>query len=207
MNKVFVLLAIISLIISCKKDNEDKFLTSIKAGQTDGIGIKYVDFEPDKKLVVIPSDDYSYSTKLFLDMNNDSIHDFELRYEFPPDLSCCYSRNSIILPLGENSVCVSKTITNGWTNTFVQSLALGDSIGSRSNWSNSKEYLYSYRHSKHTTPEGGDLIQESIGGYWYDHDNIYVGVKIVKDGKDFFGWIDVKMKGQEVRGYAVSVPY
>jgi hypothetical protein len=162
-----------------------------------------VDFEPDKKLVNLND----YDTHLILDLNNDSIDDFEVLYKAPPGLSCCYAQNSIIKQLGENSVCFEKTITPEWTYTFVQPLELGDSIDSRCNWSNSETYLYSYFHSQHQTPEGGVLTQVSIGGYWYNHDNIYVGVKIVKDGKDFFGWIDVKMKGQEVRGYAITEPY
>jgi hypothetical protein len=182
--------------------NEGKFLTFIKAGQTDGIGIKYVDFEPDTKLVVLND----YDSHILLDLNNDSIDDFEVLYKAPPGRGGTFNRYTFLIPLGKNSVCVSKTITT-WHSPFVESLASGDTIGSNNNWSTSQAYLYYYHYWSTTGPDGKPLTSESFEGSWYNHDNIYAGVKIIKDDKEFFGWIDVKMKGYAVRGYAVSLPF
>jgi hypothetical protein len=75
MKMLYLILITGILLASCKKEHEDKFLTSIKTGQTDGIGIKYVDFELDEKLVY---NDAGYLEFLKLDLNSDSIDDFEL---------------------------------------------------------------------------------------------------------------------------------
>lgn len=179
-------------------ENEDKFLTLIRAGQTDGIGIKYVDFEPNEKFSYYND---PYSAFKNIDMNNDSIDDFELKYS-----AFHFQKYLQITPLENNYVCVSKSIQ--LDPPFVESLAFGDSISGNNNWTNSKAYLFTYRLSSYTDYDTGNQVcSEGSQGYWYDHDNIYVGVKIVKDGKELFGWIDVKIKGQGIRGYAVSEPY
>ena len=177
--------------------NEAKFLTFILAGQTEGLGIKYVDIVPDDTLQVYIARN--------LDLNNDSINDFQLIYFRPSPHMCCTSDFFTIKPLEKNSVCVSKIMT-GW----VKPLAYKDSIGNNNNWSNSKDTLYYYFRSTHPTPDGTDIIDESTYGYWYDKDNIYIGVKIIKDGKDLFGWIDMKIFPRDIgviRRYAITAPY
>jgi hypothetical protein len=196
MKKILFIFAFALLLASCKKEHEDNFLTSIKAGQTDGIGIKYMDFEPDKKFVF---DINPYYATLNLDLNNDSINDFELRYyEFHSEI------NLQITPQGNNSVCISSTIH--WDPPFAESLALEDSIGNKNNWSNSKAYLFMYSENCYTDYDTGkEICTKSGSGYWYNHDNIYLAVKIIKDDKEFYGWIDVKMKGEAICGYAITV--
>ncbi len=181
--------------------NEDKFLTSIKAGQTDGVGIRYVDFVPDAKLAY---GNNSYTAILNLDMNNDSIDDFELNYT-----SFAYGRwyqqYSQITPLGNSSVCVSKTITTP-NFAYAESLEYGDTIGINNNWINSKAYLYRfYKNWQYIQNPDTVIVTESFYGDWYNQNNIYVGVKIIKDDKQLFGWID--MKDTTVRRYAVTKPY
>jgi hypothetical protein len=209
MFKILIILVICFFVFSSskEKDKEDQYLTFIKAGQTDGSGISSINFEPAKELENWEND---YTMKILnLDLNNDSIMDFELNYHSRASGSCCYFKNSYITPLGNNSVCVTKSIPEGSFNTFVQSLALGDTIGISNNWSNSKAYLFSFWSSTHPDPtnNGQQFTQISIYGDWYKQDNIYLGVKIVKGDRDFFGWINVKMGGQAVRGYAVTFPF
>jgi hypothetical protein len=188
--------------------NEDKFLTYLTAGQTEGIGINYVDFDPDAKLVLHPSNYYIISLKL--DLNNDDIDDFELIYDFSSFRSCCYALDAQIIPLGKNSICVSKTIVS-WDAPYVESLALGDTIGTNNNWSNSKAYLFTFSSSTYTGLDGVDFTQVSKGGYWYKQDNLFMGVKIIKEGKELFSWIDVKIDVDRnsgiVRRYSVTKPY
>lgn len=211
MKKLFIILTLLILIMACKKENikEDKFLTSIKAGQTDGVGIKYVDFEPDKKLV------YTYPTlaSLKLDLNNDSIDDFELVYSRSAR-PCCLGIESSINPIGNNYICNQKSDT-----TNVEALVQGDIIDNNNTWRKSGTSLFYYWYSSFTSADG-PLISEKISGSWYNHDNIYIGVKIIKDGKELFGWIDVNYQKSDpsdpnydgwkeivVRRFAISQPY
>jgi len=184
--------------------NEDKFLSFIKAGQNEGIGIKYVDFEPDEKM------EQSYSTK-YLDLNSDSINDFELIYHDRNVMHSTYLNYLTITPLGENSVCVLKSKTSR-----VQALAYGDTIGTNNNWSNSVSDLFVYRRYTYLDTNTGQFVSQGDPiGDWYDHDNIYMGVKIIKDGKEFYGWIDLNYQSNPeypykevvVRRYAISQPY
>jgi hypothetical protein len=158
-----------------------------------------VDFVPDEKM------EWGYSIK-YLDLNNDSINDFKLIYVDRPLMPSTYENYLTITPLEENSVCVSKNITS-MNSPFVESLAFGDTIGTNKNWSNSNAYLFMYTKYCFTDDTGKLICREGSDGYWYDHDNSYMGVKIIKESKEFYGWIDVKMKGEAIRGYAVSVPY
>ncbi|HET6557910.1 MAG TPA: hypothetical protein VFG54_11390 [Prolixibacteraceae bacterium] len=202
MKKLFIILTLLILIMACKKENTiaDKFLTFIEAGQTDGVGIKYVDFEPDEKLIS------SNGSEAFLklDLNKDSIDDFELRYT-SMSYGRWYNQYSQIIPLENNSVCISKTITYS-DFAFVESLKYGDTIGINNNWTNSKAYLYRfYRNWQRYQNPDTTIVSESIYGDWYSQNNIYVGVKIIKNDKQLFGWID--MKDTTLRRYAVSSPF
>jgi uncharacterized protein with WD repeat len=182
-------------------ENEDKFLTYLTAGQTEGPGINYVDFSPDAKLVYSDANSNKNNAFLKIDLINDGIDDFELNY-VRDARSCCYSLTSTITPLGNNYICNQKTDT-----TNVKALAQGDIIENNNTWTKSKVYLFYYWYSSFPSPDGTTIISEKIYGSWYNHDNIYVGVKIIKEDKELFGWIDVKMRGLAVRGYAVTKPY
>lgn len=188
-------MAFILLIISCKKENKapiDRLLTSIKAGQTDGPGIRYMDIVPDDTLLIENFPDNLFVTRN-IDLDNDKIPDFELKYERSSPLMMGSSGVSLeIIPLGTNSVCISKTNAN-----LVDSLSYNSIISDTNNWSNSKATLWS----------NGSFMDGSktYYGYWYKYDHIYIGVKIIKDDKQFFGWID--MKANVFRRYAVTVPY
>lgn len=199
-----ILLVILTaaVLIACHKDKELQFPPFIVAGQTDGVGIKYVDFEPDKELEVFA--DY-YKSHILLDLNNDSIDDFELIYAFPPGMSSTSDRYSYILPMENSAVCVSAN--NESALVFAEALESSDTISNKCNWANTKTYLYTYHHYSTTLPGGTPYSAESHQGDWYDGDNIFVGVKIVKDNNEIFGWIDVKPKGKEVRRYAVTCLY
>jgi len=204
MKNLLIVLMLLLSITACNKDNpnenEDEFLTSIKAGQTDGVGIKYVDFEPDEKLVTSNGSNWY----LKIDLNNDSIDDFELKYT-SMSYGRWYNRYSQIIPLGDNSVCASKSIT-GSDFDYVESLEYGDTIGINNSWINSESYLYKfYRNWQHYYDPDTTIVSEAFFGDWYTQSNIFVGVRIMKDANQFFGWID--MKDATLRRYAVSSAY
>lgn len=68
------------ILFACDKEEQEEqlnYLDHILAGQTSGIGIKYIDIEPDDILIF----DYpASSTNRLIDINGDSIDDFELRF-------------------------------------------------------------------------------------------------------------------------------
>jgi len=189
-----MLFAIIILIISCKKEHDDNISPYILAGQTEGRGITYVDIFPNEKLA------WGYTVK-YLDLNSDSINDFELIYHDKNVIRSSYLNYLTITPLGENSVCVLKTKTD-----WVQPLAYGDTIGANNNWSNSIATLYNYRRYTYMDTNTGELVStgEPIGDF-YSHDNIYMGLRIVLDGKQLFSWMDIKK--DSIRQFAITVPF
>lgn len=208
MNKTLLFIYLTFILFACDKEKQVQIPDFILAGQTDGFGIAFVDFEPDENLVVIPPD-YE-SIKLKLDLNKDSIDDFEIVYGYTDRTSCCYRLEAFIISLNNNSVCVLKT--DSFT---VAPLVYNDIIDSNSTWSDSKAYLFNYWYAKHTTPDGSDLIQTDLDGYWYNTDKFYMGVKIKNDDDDeLFGWIDVNLiaglngiNSGVVRRYSITQPY
>jgi hypothetical protein len=198
MKKLVVLLTVILLISACDKEEqktqETKYPVSIKAGQTTGIGIKYTDIIPDDTTLgyyPYPFDQYKY-----LDINGDSINDFELLLKrSDPGIMGMITAVLEIVPLGMNAVCTSAT-----NPTWADSLKYNDPIDANTRWSDSTALLYDFLYLD-DYPYGTTFIK----GYWFNTDAIYIGVKITKDDKQYFGWID--MKRNVIRQFAVTVPY
>jgi hypothetical protein len=203
MKKLFLILTTFFLILSChQKDDDDvktptySYLTYIKAGQTNGIGIRYVDIVPDDESLGKYSE-YPLKQTKELDLNKDNIADFELISDLlDPGILGADSWTIEIRPLGMNSVCVIDS-NNYWVNP----LRYGDTISVQDNWSDSTSLLFDYNWTM-AYPEK-DI--EHISGYWYNNDNIYIGVKIVIINNQLFGWID--MKKNVLQQFAVTVPY
>jgi len=173
--------------------NEDKFLNFIRAGQTQGLGIRYMDIVPNIKVPNVNTEDpyTSIDTTQNIDLNNDSIDDFRLRYYVLHWPYCCKTKKLELTPLNMNSVCISNIGTN-----WVDSLKYNDTISINNKWSKSTALLFQWH------MYGGGI---NVQGYWYDNDNIYIGIRIIKGNNQIFGWID--MKGNILRKYAVTTPY
>lgn len=202
-NKFLLFIAITLFIFSCNTmDEQDtkvewKYLTSIKAGQNIGVGIKYVDYEPDSVL-------YFYYHALnegirYLDLDGDGNNDFEFSHFIAdPGIQSRRIYSLSIKPLGSNEICISKIKSN-----WVDSLKYNAEIDNTCHWSDSTALLYDYHWQMFTSPTFYSI--EKIKGYWYNNDNIYIGVKIVKDTKPYYGWID--MYQNTIRQYAITMPY
>ena len=192
MKKIILVFISTILILACNKKDDYNYLTFITAGQIDGIGITFVDIVPDEEIIM---DHYGDTTRN-IDLNNDGIDDFTLRRFYEHYM---YSRSSgslEIIPLGKNSVCVSNS-----NYSWVDSLKYNDTISINSNWSDTTALLYDYSWYQ-ISPE--EFIT-NYNGYWYVSDSIYIGVKIVKDNMQLFGWIDLKR--DTIRRYAITTPY
>jgi len=200
MKKLILSILIAILFLSCnKKDGDYKYLSYIIAGQIEGIGVKYVDIEPDDSIFCNCQCIYDscLSDSIGLDFNNDKLVDFQVITKTSPwTLSSAYYYSIEIKPLGNNSVCVSKT-----NNSWVDSLNLGDTIDSRINWSDSIAMLYSYYH-QYFTPTGPIT---TIKGYWDQNKGYYIGIRIVNGDNQFFGWIDIRK--WLIQQYAITIPY
>lgn len=198
MKKLIVSLIVILLISACDKKDEKTqetiYPVSINAGQTAGIGIKFTDIIPDDNtLGYYP---HPFDQNKYLDINGDSISDFELVLKrSDPGIQGMKTAVLEIIPLGMNAVCISAT-----NPTWADSLKYNDPINANMNWSDSTALLYDYLFfDNYPNPS------VTIKGYWYTSNDIYIGVKINKDNKQFFGWID--MKQNVIRQFAVTVPY
>ena len=161
-----------------------------------------MDFEPDEEMVYCGG---SGKFCLNLDIDNDSIDDFELVYNAYGYLSINYTRYSKIEPLNKNNYVYRSEALSSDERNYAEALISGDTINNNSFWAK-LTYLYQYwRITQMYNDPDTTVTSESHKGYWFDNDDIYVGVKIVKDDKEFFGWID--MRNKTVRRYAITQPY
>jgi hypothetical protein len=215
MKKLLLYSAIFLTLSSCNdKSDEYYYLTFIKAGQVSGTGIMYVDIIPDDTIdiplypAILKTTNIDYDTTISasytnswdtsrnLDLNNDNINDFELILtRSDPNILGSRSSQLVIKPLEMNSVCVSKT-----KNNWVDSLKYNDTINNNNNWSDSTALLFF-----HSWTMNGLETYYTTEGYWYNHDNIYIGVKIVKNNNQLFGWIDLKKN--IIRQFGITIPY
>ncbi|MBK7212086.1 MAG: hypothetical protein IPH88_02065 [Bacteroidales bacterium] len=102
---------LILFIVSCSdKENGYIYPGMIHAGQSSGVGIRYVDVEPNE-LIVKKDNHYGDTTKV-LDLNNDGIADFELTHYAFASMQSQHDESLKITALGQNSVCTVPTENN-----------------------------------------------------------------------------------------------
>jgi hypothetical protein len=194
----------ISLFLSCDKnddENEKDYLYPqyILAGQNSGDGIKYVNFDPDRHYTCdchgITSEWTIDSTRF--DINKDKSDDFLLITKMSPsEIQSFVTLSAEIKPLKYCSVCVLRS-----DNYCVDTLNINDTISLKNNWSDSTALLYYYYHRYFT--QNGPYTE--INGFWYDNTRYFVGIRIQKGEKDFFGWLDLTT--YYFRQYAITIPY
>lgn len=176
-----------SMIYSCNKSTNVEYILDdfLLAGNNAGIGIHYVDIDPDIN-VEIENAWVDYDTLVDLDLNNDGIIDFKIkRLECSPSLLGADCDKIHILPIGDNEVGLD--ITTGWLDT----LSNNDTINIDNTWSSDTLTIYGY----------GKIMGE-LPNYFGNWGNVnllekyYIGVKVRKDNKDFYGWIGTKANTQ-----------
>jgi hypothetical protein len=196
MKRSFLILILFLLALSCDKYDSVKeynYLTYILAGQKEGIGIWYIDVEPDDTLKIFDCE-LDPQAQRNLDLNQDGILDFSLEYK----ISSCSALGGSwsyfgIAPLGNNSVCVSKV-----ENTWAEALHYNDTINENNNWSDSTALLFEH------------LWYITVGpvydyGYWPQDTDIFVAVRIVRGEHTFYGWLDINRN--ILRQYTISIPF
>jgi hypothetical protein len=193
LKKLLIISFLIGILVSCKEkeENDPVYPTYILAGHSLDAGIQYTDIVPDDTLKIIGFPD-TLSVVRQLDINTDSIPDFELSCEVSSPYMMGGSFVSVkIKPLGLNSVCTSKN-----NNHLADSLRYNDSISERVNWSDSAAVLYS-----ESSFMGGTTITY---GFFDPNAEYFVGLKIVKENQTYYGWLDLKM--DIIRQFAITKP-
>jgi len=181
MKRLLVIISafLIAMIISCNEDEvvELKYPNQILAGQADSIGIFYTDKEPNDTLTI------SYPDKgdsVFIDMNKDGTDDFQLMSDGFQSAGTQVSNHKII-PLGENEIVVYQ---DALKRKLAYNILPGETIDANSSWINEPCYLYGYSYNMYSGPVNWGLFGGSEGKF--------IGVKIIVNGNELYGWIRVK---------------
>jgi hypothetical protein len=168
---IFLLSALFLKIATCNCQTNSLYLTSIKAGQDSGCGIKYFDIVPDDTLRISPLGNLMADQSYDID-GNDTV-DFKITC-MTSDIYMLGSGYTYfyITPFSGNAVCVS-----GYTN-IADSLRYNDIIDSNRTWSNSNAYFYYYQwvFGQPTTTYG----------YWTNQ-SYYVGIRIKSGTNQLYG--------------------
>ena len=181
--------------IACNKEKlkpELEYLDYIIAGQTLGLGIKYSDIPNDTLFFDYPSS----STNRLIDLNDDGIDDFKLRFSGTASPGHSNSNNSII-PLGENVI-----VTPNLENDIVDTISLNENIDSSLNWINDTCIIYNY----HWDVSGNT----SETGLWNNLRDKYIGAKIFLDDKILYAWIRIEVTNSwnlTLIDYACTIGY
>lgn len=178
-NDLPTILGLILMFCSCDS-NEIKYVLddAIQAGQKIGNGIEYKDLNPDINCTIINAW-VKTDTIINLDLNNDGENDFSIKKTMcSPSQLGGDCEDVTIIPLKDNEVCINSQ--SKWLDT----LSFNGIINANNNWTNKESLVYSY-----FWVLGGET---STKGYWQKAREInknYVGIKIKKADKEFFGWI------------------
>ena len=204
---------LVLLYTTCKEDRILLLSDIILAGQKDGKGIYYLDFEPDINCHLI--DPWSkQDTSINLDLNNDGINDFTFhRVMSHPGMLGAGGGSVTLIPLNSNEICVT---TNELSDTvligscmpsqldWLDTLSFNDTINSNLNWTNNESLLFHYSW----------LINHcSLSeGFWQnitEIDNKYFGFKIVKENKNYYGWMHLHCDKYNciITRYAINKEY
>lgn len=200
MRSYMLLLTVGILLSACKKEEAaeqgpvtaaaDTYPTFIRAGQTTGLGIHYVNFSPPMYFTGTP---YPYNDTIYLDLDADQVHDFMLKYTMTDPMMLGMTAMTMdIIPLGSNAVCVSPT-DNALAEPFVLDTVIDDSR----TWSTQSAILYHYSSS-----QAGST---SIIGHFHGPNDYYVGIKFHADGQVRYGWINTCLNC--IESYGITTAY
>jgi hypothetical protein len=186
-----ILIVIITVFNGCSLF-ERSYAAFIIAGSTSGPGIDFTDILPDDTLDLSGHPDTLIKIQ-FLDLNHDKIDDFEVLYQIasPTMLGGDY-RYLYLTPLNNNSIAV-----NNQTDLWAEPILAGDTISSNNTWVSQKTIIYG---NFFRIPDN-----HSYYGYWGTDSDKYVGVKIILEENELYGWIDFKRN--VIKAYAISKSY
>jgi hypothetical protein len=180
-----LLVLLVFLVFSCKKEDDviddadpgavtTLIPSAIGAGQDTGLGVSYVDLDPDS---IFTNGPYHFLDSVALDMNADGNIDFMVIKQISdPFMLGAIWRKFDIRPLGDNQVCISAPGSN-----LVDTLSFNAVIDSSRTWSNAISILYQYSWSM--------AGNSSTDGYFMNNGPYYVGLRINAGGRAYYGWL------------------
>ena len=179
---------LLGLTYSCNKDDDSNSKLSaldldtyILAGEQTGQGIEYTDLSPDINVEVVNAWNDN-DTLIDLDLDGDGTIDFKIsRRECHPSMLGADCDKMHILPLNGNEVNLD--VTSNWLDT----LSYNDTINIDNDWTTDTLTIYGY----------GAIMGQPTNyfGHWKgvsSTDKYYIGVKVKKNNKNFYGWIGTK---------------
>lgn len=178
MKRLFIIAFVTIYLIACNKEKnqaEIVYPEFIITGETTGLGIKYSGVINDTLFFDYPSS----SLNRFIDMNDDGINDFELRFSGTASPGHQNSKNSIVA-LGESFLVVPVH-----EKEIADTISVNGKIDKDLNWVNDTCTLYNY----YWDASGAS----SSSGLWNNVKNKYIGTKILVEDKTLFGWIRLEI--------------
>ena len=178
MKKLIITSFILMSLFACDKENtqlELDYLDNIIAGKTEGLGIKYSEIINDTLFFDYPSS----NTNRYIDINDDGINDFELKFSGTASPGHGNSNNTILTI--ENSFLAIPEFES----YVVDTIPINDTIDDKLNWVNDTCILYNCYWDA--------FGNSSNTGLWNDVRNKYIGTKILVEDKALFGWIRVEI--------------
>lgn len=178
MRKIIIIcIALIHLFACNREEIQPDLLYSdhIIAGTTEGSGIQYSGLIQDTLFFEYPSSD----TSRHIDINDDGISDFELKFSGSASPGHSISNNSIS-STGNSFIAISESGNNN-----ADTITINDTIDNSLNWVNGDCVLYN-----HSWDLSG---ASSNSGLWNDARNTFIGVKILVGDSALFGWIRVEI--------------
>lgn len=169
-------LLIFSSIYSCQEEEVRYIKPYIMAGEKNVKGIVYYDFDPDYQFQFNPPQSTS---EYFIDLNSDSYSDFKIVF-FGSESPGQGNFSNKIIPLNNSEIAVLGSNVS-WADT----IRFNGKIDAGLLWSDSSVLIYSYSYN--------DTLGENHQGVWKDASNKYLGLKVVNNDGELFGWLRLEI--------------
>lgn len=165
-------------LFACNKEDTQptlEYLDNIPAGKAEGLGIKYSGIINDTLFFDYPSS----NTNRYVDINDDGINDFELKFSGSASPGHRNANNSIST-IGNSFLAVPELEDN-----IVDTIPFDNLIDDSLKWINDTCIIFNYYWEASGT--------SSNTGLWNNIKNRYIGTKILVDNKVLYGWIRVEV--------------
>ncbi len=207
-----LLVCAITFCISCNDDKTIYHPEYILAGQKSGNGIHYHDFVPDLKCFIANAYE-NQDTSVYLDLNMDGTNDYIFYMEkgHPAEMGVGKTEFHLI-PLQENEICAVPTeypnpaiepcmhSSLDWVDTITAYDTISSSMGY---YSKTKSLIY--RKTWVLSP-----YCNLTEGFWkdiYENNSKYIGIKLIKENKNYYGWIGLWRNEYVITDYAITQEY
>lgn len=177
MKKIIPITLVLMHLIACNKDGaspELHYPDHIVSGTTDGPGVFYSGIINDTILFSGGQID----TTIYLDINDNGIKDFGLRYRCGASPGSFRSK-SVISPLGNSYIVVP----NDADTNIADTVSVNQIIDNELRWVNEVCTLY--------FAQGGFAWDNLSIGLWNGATDKYIGLKLHSEDEVYFGWIRV----------------